>query len=137
MKIVRRKDESHEIQTSLTDFLHEWNKVREQPHLWRPLKDPGMPLRPGIFIGFDAYDGDERILTPYPALWEVYQHEVKRRGVVMTRGERRCRQCGKFSTPRRELAHAWIFRCDACHGIEHVAKVDVGGTLGQGEQERT
>lgn len=135
MKMLRRPDGALEIQTSLEDFTREWRAARDQPERWRPLTDPGMPTRPGVVMGRDAYDGAERILTPYPALWEIYQHESRRRGTGLSAGERRCRQCGKVARPRRELAHAWIFRCDACHGLEHAAKEEVGGTLGQGESQ--
>ena len=51
--------------------------------------------------------------------------------------ERLCRMCLHKLELKQELVGDWVFTCPQCHNAEVLSKKLVGGTIGQGEKEKT
>lgn len=130
--LTQLPDGSWLVEGRLDHFLAKW---KEAPlHAKTVLPDK----RPAVLT---VSDEGLSIVTIHPEAWDRVKEKVKpllqAGGLDHPHRQRLCEFCGTELKLKREMNDCWVFWCSSCETAEIQAKRLVGGTLGQGEKEKT
>src|SRR3990167_6624457 len=131
MLMDRRKDGSLVFGTTWQDFILDWKLARQEDKV---RLDDGRPA----VVRHQPDTGDISYVTLHPRVWSVVRMKFQEMLQLNPprKRERLCRACRQPMTVARETTDVWCFKCTRCDTTDIEAKALVGGTLGQGEEEK-
>jgi hypothetical protein len=130
--LTQLPDGSWLIEGRLDHFLEKWKHAQMGCKVVLPDK------RPAVLC---MSDEGLSVVTIHPEAWERVRAKVepllKAGSLQHPHRQRLCEFCGTELKLKREMNDCWVFWCTSCETAEIQAKRLVGGTLGQGETEKT
>lgn len=126
----RRPDGTIVFSGTWREFISDWRAATPDN---RVILDDGRPA-----VRRPAAD-PVTFFTIYPQIWPEIRHKLKEMLALAPpkKRERLCELCRNPMTVSREYEGAWCFVCDVCKSTEIHGKSIIGGTVGQGEREKT
>lgn len=120
------------IEGRLDHFLNKW---REAP---LSAKTVLPDTRPAVLT---ISEEGLSLVTIHPEAWDRVRAKIepllKAGGLQHPHRQRLCEFCGTELKLKREMNECWVFWCASCETAEILSKRLVGGTLGQGDAEKT
>ena len=131
MLMDRRPDGSLVFGTTWQDFILDWKLAKQADTV---LLDDGRPA----VVRRHPETGEVSYVTLHPRVWDVVRQKFQEtlRLDPPKKRERLCRACRQSMTVSRETTDVWCFKCTRCDTTDIEAKALVGGTRGQGEEEK-